>query len=224
MHNRIIHLLFFCLLLVAGLLMASGITPNPFFGIRTPGTLIDAEQWRATNAVAGVLMMLIGWLGFFLLSLLRNISAWRLFALISASTLLLLVPPALPATMSAIHDWLSTRGVGGAAHAEQLLAPLLTLLLVGGVGNVLYFEMVPRNRYLGFRLRAAMQSSTNWQTANHAGGKLLHWLSSAGVLAACAAAASGHISTAVAFCLGGLLISPLVAYAAAAHSLRQPGN
>lgn len=224
MHNRIVHLLFFCLLLMAGLFMAGGSVPNPYFGVRTTYTLADPEQWRAINSVAGMQMMLIGWLGFFLLSLQQHVGPWRLIALISASTVLLIVPPALPALTSKLYTWLAAHGLGDAVSAGPLLAPLATLLLLGGLGNLLYLEAVPRNRYLGFRLRAAMQNTDNWQKANQAGGRLLHWLSGGGVLATCIAASAGHSRAAFLCSLAVLMLSPLVAYAAAVHSLREQGN
>ena len=220
MHNRIVLLLFFSLLVVAGIGLSGGTGPNPYFGIRTAETLGSPGQWRATNTVAGMHLMLVGWAGYFLLSPLRRIGPLRLVVLLSVSTALLLVPALLPAPMSTLYAWLTTHGIGGGVQAGQLLAPLVTLLLVGGVGNLLHREAIPRNPYLGFRLRAAMQDASSWQLANQAGGRLLHWLSAAGVLATCVMAAIGNTYAAFASSLAVLLIAPLAAYAAAAHRLR----
>jgi len=225
MLNRVVLLLFYGSLLMIGLVMFDAVAPNPYFGVRTAATQADPATWYAVNQVTGIFLMVLGWLGFFCVSLLRPVKTAAMLILMTGSVAALVVPAISPSAMVNLHHTLLNHGLAfSQAPHQDLIVPLLSLLVLGGAGNVLYLEQVPRNRYFGFRIRAAMHDDQAWRRANRAGGSVLQLSSAVGLLFASGLAVAGNWRGGLICTLITLFICPLAAYVAATHSLSTHGK
>lgn len=225
MLNRIVLLLFYCLLLVIGTVMFDAIAPNHYVGVRTAATLSDPVTWYAINQTTGLLIMATGWVGVFVLSLLRPIGTLKLLLLVTASVGILAIPVVLGDAMVNWHHALAAQGiVFSKAPQTGFLMPLLSLLLLGAAGNVLFLEPIRRNRFFGFRLKRAMRDDSTWRSANRVGGAVLQFIAACGVLLMLALLITGNRSGAVVAALVTLLACPLLAGGAVMYSITQQGE
>lgn len=222
MLNRVVLLLFYCLLLVIGTVMFDAIAPNRHVGVRTAATLSEAVTWYANNQTTGLLMMVTGWVGMFVLSLLRPISTLTLLLLVTASLGIIAVPVVLADAMVSWYHALADHGIVFSKTPHTgLLAPMLSLLLFGAVGNVLFMEPIRRNRFFGFRLKRAMRDDSTWRSANRVGGAVLQFIAASGVLLMLVLFISGEWSGALIAAFVTLLASPLLACGAVMYRFTQ---
>lgn len=217
---RVGHLLFAGALIVAGLVLMGGVPINGTFGIRTSQTMAAPKVWAAVNSSAGLRMACWGWIGLSIVSLAR-MRLSLLVGYVTTTVGLLALPAVAPATFVELHTALQSHGLLWPQGTRQsFVEPLVTLVVIGSVGNVLCREFIGRNSLVGFRLRPLLESDEAWAKGNWAGGCALQAVAACGLLIAIGLQATGMGFQALVACLLTLVLSPLVACLAAISTTR----
>jgi len=178
------------LFLVIGVVLANGVPPNHLLGVRTPFTFSSPESWRAVNAGAGVLMIAVTCIAYYVVTPLVASAGAALGALLAGIFVVALVSSAFPAVPSWVFSAVNPPEHSAAGVQARLAFAFGVQVLMGAAGLLLWRQRVPPNRYLGVRTVELRSDEGAWYGANRLAGACLF----AGTGAAIAILASGLLA------------------------------
>lgn len=209
---RVAFLGTFVIFFLLGWLLLGVAVPNHYLGIRTADTLHNASYWLSANQFGGWFLIFYAWIVVFFAANKRLIGlGWVLFV-ISAVCLGLVVIAAFPALANLAHAWLVNWGLQFGVPTNAIISLLFALMVIGAIGNILRYQVIPINNYFGFRLAALMADEQLWKKGNQVGGHCLHSGMALATFGVSLVWFAGYFRAALVIGIFALTILPVFAY------------